>query len=79
MSIMEALFDQEEVTRRYMLRVEKEAIERGMEKGMEKGMEEQSCQIARNMIADNMPVDVIVKYTGLSPERIEELADRQTV
>ncbi len=71
MSIMEALFDQEEVTRRYVLRVEREAAE--------KGMEEQSCQIARNMIADNMPVDVIVKYTGLSPERIEELADLQTV
>ena len=63
MSIMEALFDQEEVTRRYGIALEKAKAE----------------EIAKNMIDDNVPVDSIAKYTGLSPEQIVELASFQTV
>ena len=36
-------------------------------------------EIAKNMIDDNVPVDSIAKYTGLSPEQIVELASFQTV
>jgi len=63
MSIMEALFDQEEVTRRYGIALEKAKAE----------------EIAKNMIDDNVPADSIAKYTGLSSEQIAELASLQTV
>ena len=45
----------------------------GMEKGMEKGKLEANLENARKMKADNMPVELIVKYTGLTAEEIEGL------
>ncbi len=45
----------------------------GMEKGMEKGRKEQALDMARQMIADNMPIEQILKYTHLSKEDILRL------
>jgi hypothetical protein len=42
---------------------------KGLEKGLEKGREE----IARAMKANNMPVDQISSYTGLTEQQIREL------
>ena len=60
MDIMTALFDEEEVSRRYHLRIERERSE----------------AIAKNMLAKGrMSVEEIAEYTGLSVDRIEELAN----
>ena len=45
----------------------------GLEEGRAEGREERSIEIARGMKADNIPVDNIIKYTGLTAEEIESI------
>ena len=47
----------------------REGIKEGIKEGKKEGKEE----IARNMLADNVPPAMIAKYTGLSPEAIQAL------
>ena len=49
------------------------ATEEGLEKGLEKGREEMAIEIARNLKTLNVPIDTIVKSTGLSVSEIESL------
>ena len=59
MDIMTALFDEEEVTRRYGLRMQREASEK----------------IARNLIEDgSLSYDRIADCTGLTVNEVEKLA-----
>ena len=44
-----------------------------IEKGMKKGEKNKSIEIARNMLKDNVDINVISKYSGLSVEEIELL------
>ena len=48
-------------------------MELGMEKGMEKGMNQKALDIARNMLADGVDINLIMKYSGLTQEQIEKL------
>ena len=50
-----------------------EGIMEGIEKGMEKGREEGRIEAARNMLADEISIDLVAKYTGLSIEQVKEL------
>ena len=50
--------------------------ERGLhqyQEGLEKGIEKANFESARRMKADNMPIELISKYTGLTVEEIEAL------
>ena len=47
--------------------------EKAMQEGMEKGMDTANRENARKMKADNMPIELIVKYTGLTSEEINSL------
>ena len=67
MSIMESLFNQEEVTRRYMLRVEKEAIEKGMEKGI------------MDMLMRGRSVEDISDFCGYPNEMVKKVQDEMLV
>ena len=49
------------------------AREKGLEEGMEKGREEGRVEAARNMLADEISIDLVAKYTGLSIEQVKEL------
>lgn len=62
MDIMTALFDEEEVTRRYHLSIKREEAE----------------SIARNMIEDNVPFEKISSYTGLPIIELEKLSNLAT-
>ena len=42
-------------------------------KGLEKGMEKEAERVARKMLADKLPVDIIAKYSGLSEEQVRAL------
>ena len=53
--------------------VMKTAHDKGMAKGLAKGRAEGHKEDARKMKADNMPTDLIAKYTGLTIEEIEAL------
>ena len=48
-------------------------LEEGRAAGLEEGMQKEKLANARKMKADNMPADLIAKYTGLSLEEIASL------
>jgi len=50
-----------------------EGLAEGMELGMEKGMNQKAQDIARNMLADGVDIDLIMKYSGLTQEQIDKL------
>ena len=50
-----------------------EGLAEGMELGMEKGMNQKALDIARNMLADGVGINLIMKYSGLTQEQIEKL------
>ena len=45
----------------------------GIAEGMEKGMNRKALDIARNMLADGVDLNLIMKYSGLTQEQIEKL------
>ena len=45
----------------------------GKAEGMEKGMNQKALDIARNMLADGVDLNLIMKYSGLTQEQIEKL------
>ena len=51
----------------------REGIAEGMEKGMELDMNQKALDIARNMLADSIDINLIMKYSGLTQEQIEKL------
>ena len=50
--------------------------EEGMEVGIEVGREESIEATAKKALAEGLPIEVIQKITGLSPEIIKQLAIR---
>ena len=51
----------------------REGLAEGMELGMEKGMNQKALDIARNMLADGVDINLIMKYSGLTQEQIDKL------
>ena len=52
---------------------EKRGYQKGMAQGMAQGKKNAHIATARQMKSDGMPIELIVKYTGLSAEEIEKL------
>lgn len=50
-----------------------QGLAQGLAQGLEQGDRDRAIKTAREMLADGMPVDKIVKYTDLSIEEIEAL------
>lgn len=46
-------------------------LEEGMEKGIKKGREEGKIEVAKAMLANNVDVDTIVKFTGFLLVRLK--------
>ena len=51
----------------------REGKEEGRKEGIELGRKEEKIQIALQMKRDNLPVSMIVKYSGLTEEEIDNL------
>ena len=51
----------------------KEGKEEGLKEGREEGLKEKSIEIAKNMLKDNVDINIISKYSGLSVEEINKL------
>ena len=51
-----------------------EGYNAGLEEGHKAGREEMATGMALSMLRDSKPIDEIIKYTGLTEERIQELA-----
>jgi predicted transposase/invertase (TIGR01784 family) len=50
-----------------------EGMIEGERKGMIKGKIEGKIEVARNLLKENMPIDIVAKLTGLSEKEIEKL------
>lgn len=48
-------------------------LKEGLKEGLEKGEKKKQSEIARSMKSDGIPVDVIIKYTGLTVDEINQL------
>ena len=49
------------------------AEQKGRAEGRAEGEREKAMETARSMKADNMPIELISKYTGLTPNEIDAL------
>ena len=54
---------------------QKEGIKQGIEQGIEQGTRESKVQTAKSMLADDVPIESISKYTGLSVDEIHRLSE----
>lgn len=50
-----------------------EGRQEGLEEGLAKGERKKQIEIARQMMSDGMPLEVILKYTGLSEKDLNQL------
>jgi predicted transposase/invertase (TIGR01784 family) len=50
-----------------------EGMIEGERKGMIKGKIEGKIEVARNLLKENMPIDIVARLTGLSEKEIEKL------
>ncbi len=59
------------------IRIQKGALDKarkdGKKEGIEKGQKTANYEIARKMLFDELPVETIMKYTGLSEEELRQL------
>ena len=60
----------------YLERAERKFFKEGREEGREEGRKERGVEIALRMLKEGMSLGNVVKYTGLSRERVEELAGK---
>ena len=55
----------------------KEGLNKGLKEGLDKGLKEgeknKSIEIAKNMLKDNVDINIISKYSGLSIDEINNL------
>ena len=54
----------------------KRGLEQGREQGFTDGLQKRSQEIAKNMLKENLSLDVISKCTGLSHEELEKLKEK---
>ena len=56
---------------------EEEKLRRSeIHKARDEGITERNNEIAINMLKDNMPIDIIMKYTSLTEKAIEKLSKK---
>jgi len=66
-------YGKEEGVREGIKEGEEKGIKKGIEKGIEKGRKETLTEIAQLLLSENKPIDLIIKYTGLTAAEIEAL------
>jgi predicted transposase/invertase (TIGR01784 family) len=50
-----------------------EGVEKGLERGKAEGIRKRNLEIAKTMLAQKLPLDMIVSVTGLEKEVVEKL------
>ena len=50
----------------------KNSLDTAIEKGRAEGKAEANLETARKMLADGMPMDIVMKYTGLSEDELRK-------
>ena len=49
--------------------------EEGLKEGLDKGLKEGKIEMAKNMLKDNVDINIISKYSGLSIDEIKNLKE----
>ena len=49
-----------------------EGIQQGIKQGIEQGFQRRNMEIAKNLLSQNVDMDVIMSATGLTKEEIEK-------
>ena len=57
----------------YIAEATEEGYNKGHEKGYNEGLDQKNNEIAKKMLEENLPLEIISKITGLSNEEITEL------
>ena len=50
-----------------------QGLKQGVEQGLKQGFKQQAIETAKSMLADNMDISLIMKYSGLSRREIDSL------
>ncbi len=50
-----------------------QGLQQGIEKGIQQGIEQNKREMAKAMLADKLPIERIIAYTGLSEDEIKSL------
>ena len=58
-------------------KVYEEVFEKGKREGIEKGGTQKQIDIAKNMLKNNVAIDEIIKYTGISEQELKDLLDEK--
>ena len=51
----------------------REGEKKGLEEGLQKGLQQGTALIAKNMKEGGMDIQIIIRYTGLTKEQIDQL------
>ncbi len=71
-SRLKAILDESAFAKEMEIRQQR-AEQQAREKGLAEGERQKAIEVARNLLAMDMPVDVVVKATGLPAEQVEAL------
>ena len=58
---------------REMREAEEKGLKAGLEQGLEQGERKKAVEAARRMLKDNVPIDVVAKYTDLPLMEVKKL------
>ena len=67
------IYDAEVIKQMEMQDMKRQGYDAGIEQGIETGEKNKQLEIAKNMLNDNMPIDIIIKYTNLTENEINNL------
>lgn len=68
-----AILEEKLMYRYAMTQGRSEGIKQGIKEGIEQGIEKTKIEIAKNLLSQNVKLEVIEKSTGLSKEEIKKL------
>ena len=67
------IYDAEVIKQMEMQDMKRQGLSEGYNAGVDAGERNKQLEIAKNMLNDNMPIDVIIKYTNLTEDEISNL------
>ena len=65
--------DEQMIKNTQLYRATQEGINIGISQGINQGFQQRNMEIAKNLLSQNVDIDVIMKATGLTKEEIEKL------
>ena len=67
------IYDAEVIKQMEMQDMKNQGYDAGIEQGIETGERNKQLEIARNLLKNNVSIDIIINSTGLTKEEIESL------